>query len=78
MLAMVVNDYSGCQASRVIVDHHREHARSYRDRWNKPLRSAWPVRIAGVELADHAELIAGTDMDQQHQCRHQECLYGNG
>ncbi len=30
MLAMVVNDNAGIQTSRVIVDHHRERARSYR------------------------------------------------
>jgi hypothetical protein len=30
MLAMVVNDNAGIQTARVIVEIHREHARSYR------------------------------------------------
>jgi len=34
MLAMVVNDNAGIQTSRVIVDHHRERARSYSLRWS--------------------------------------------
>ena len=33
MLAMDVNDDAGTQTARVIVDVHREHARSYRGKW---------------------------------------------